>query len=180
MVSSSNIVLAGVALLVGFFVLRGSSSVTPSLSNAEIPQAFNIIQDPAQTLALPGFFADIEQKKFEQEVEIPFLQKLLSDAQSLFKNTFNTNPTPPCRTRACKFQTFPRGSRFTIDPFSGQRIALPVGARGGSKTEAFFGGAEQLQFNLAKVTQGRILSTSLSDLIADITNQLKIKQTISV
>jgi len=180
MVSSSNLAIVGLALLAGFFVLRGNDNNNIPSSSSEIPQAFNIIQDPAQTKALPQFFENIKQKKFEQEVEIPALQKLLSDAQSLFKNTFKPFIPISNPTRAQRFQLFPRGFRQTIDPFTGLKIALPVGPRGNVKTIAFAGGQAQLDFNLRKVTEGNILKGNLSDFIADLTNQLKIKQTNTV
>jgi len=158
MVSSSNIILVGLALLAGVFLLRGSSQTSvPAVSVAD-----------------------------KQDPEIPLLENLLGQAQSLFKQTF---PPPfkqvirqPSQLRGPNvlgsFQA--KGTRTTIDPFSGRRIAIGQTFRGTSRGAAVFGGVGQLESNRQRVIQGNILKSSLSDFIADITNQLNIKQTNSV
>jgi len=181
MVSSSNLALVGVALLVGFFLLRGSSNVTPSLSNSQIPQAFNIIQDPKQTLALPQFFKDV---KFTQEkiASLPSLEKLFSEASNIFRNTFKAP------RKISKFQArregigsfAAKGTISTIDPFTGLRTAIGQTFRGTSRGAAVFGGVGQLAINRQRVIQGNILKSMFSDFLAGLRGEINIIKTISV
>jgi len=155
--------------------------------NPETPQAFNIIQDRLQTLALPAFFERIRQT----EVVKPFLLTQIKEAQSFLKRSFKA---PPVRTkvggqifldgrpisRAEQFQPLPKGSSFGTNPFTGLRIPLPVGPRGSAVTEAFFGGKAQLQFNQNLVNQGLFISNSVQKFISDLQARIKIIDTNSV
>jgi len=164
MVSRNNILLIGAAILlvsvggISLFKKGGAVSQTVFRTTDPPPIPPPIVQESQQ---LTG------------------LKAILGTAQNIFKSTFKT---PPKRTDcggtgqfSCgkiNFSPQPRGSRFGIDPFTGRRVALPVGPRGGSKTVAFFGGQEVLNRNLARVTQGNIIRSDLSDFISNITNQI--------
>jgi len=160
MVSSNNLILAGVALVVGFFLLRGSSQTTaPAVGPVDI----------------------------QEDQEISFLKNLLSEAQSLFKNTFKAPMIPKglttggktfgCRGPNCLGAQGAAGVRAAFDPFTGLRTVIGFTSRGSPKTQAFFG---DISGNLERITQGNILASNLSAFIAEITNQLKIKQTNTV
>jgi len=140
------------------------------------PQAFNIIQDPKQTLALPAFFERIRQST----VVKPMLQSQIKVFELFKKRTFNTNPRKPPTSRAARFQPLPKGSRFAINPFTGQRIALPVGRRGSSVTESFFGGKALLASNLNLVTQGNLFLKSINASIKALQDRIRIIDTNSV
>jgi len=142
------------------------------------PQAFNIIQDPKQTLALPAFFERIRQST----VVKPFLQSQIRVFEGFKKRTFKAPKFIPKSqlSRAARFQPLPKGSRFSINPFTGMRIALPVGPRGSGVTERFFGGKAQLQSNLQLVTQGNLFLKSINDSIKALQNRIRIIDTNSV
>jgi len=161
MVSSSNIIFVGIALLAGVFLLRGSSlATTPAVTVADIQQ-----EDP----------------------EIGFLQKILSSANTLLRQTFKDPILPkglttggktfPCRGPNCLGSQGAAGVRAAFDPFTGQRTVIGFTQRGSAKTQAFFG---DISGNLTRILEGRQIQTNLIDFIADITNQLKIKQTNTV
>jgi len=165
MVSSNNLIIAGLALLAGFFVLRGSSL-------ASVP-------------AVNG--ADIQEEIIDPEIGI--LQKLLSDARSLFKNTFKDPIKPkglccdrfgkelPCRGPNCLGNQGAAGVIAQFDPFTGLRTVVGFGPRGSLKTQAFFGDISQ---NAPRIAAGNILKGDLNDFIIELQNQLKIKQTNTV
>ena len=160
MVSSNNLIIAGLALVAGVFLLRGSSLASvPALGPADI----------------------------QEDPEIGILQKLLSDAKSLFKNTFPPLNVPkglttggktfPCRGPNCLGVLGASGVQKSINPFTGMNIITGFTNRGSQKTRDFFG---DISGNLKLGESGREISSSLSELIAEITNQLKIKRTNTV
>jgi len=116
------------------------------------------------------------------------LQNELNQATTFFKQTFKTPKRPsncggPGQFSCGKinFSPQPRGARFGIDPFSGQRIALPVGPRGNQKTVAFFGGQQQLNLNVQRIEFGTRLKSNVQAFIADISSRiglLRSEQTI--
>jgi len=165
MVSSGSIAIIGLALLGAFIFLRSSNNSTIVPSTNEIP--------------------------IQQNPQIQILKDAIAGVQGFVKQTFKA---PPVKTkvrgmfflngvpqsRASRFQSLPKGSRFAVNPFTGTRIALPVGPRGSSVTERFFGGAGQLARNQTLVTQGQALFTQTQDIIKDLQGQLNILQTKSV
>lgn len=161
MVTSNNLILVGLAFVVGFFVLRGSGAGS------------GVGSAPAGAPA--------------EDQEIPLLQKLLADAKQLFKQTFPPLNLPkglttggktfPCRGPNCLGVLGASGVQKSINPFTGMNIITGFTGRASLKTQQFFGDISQ---NLKLVESGREISGSLSQLIADITNQLNIKQTNSV
>jgi len=72
------------------------------------------------------------------------------------------------------FTTFPKGSRFGINPFTGTRIALPVGPRASQKTINFLGGAAQLSENLRFITAGGLFKSQIQNFISGFQGQLGI------
>jgi len=146
------------------------------------PLARNIIQDRLQTLALPAFLERIRQST----VVKPFLQSKIREIQGFQRRTFKKPPKRACGgvgQFSCgkfNFTPLPKGSRFGINPFTAMRIALPVGPRGSSVTESFFGGKAQLQANLNLVTRGTLFAQSINDLIKDLQARIRIIDTNSV
>jgi len=106
--------------------------------------------------------------------QINFFQTQIKDAMSFLKSTFKAPPDRTNLSRAARFQTFPRGSRFGTNPFTGLRIALPVGPRGSSKTESFFGGAALLQSNQNLINQGLAINKTVTDFIAESQTQIQL------
>jgi len=156
MVSKTNFALVGLALLVGFLILRRSDNLTDIPGPSEIP--------------------------IQENPQIQILKDTISGVQRFIGDTFKAPKIIPKEqlTRSARFQPLPKGSRFAINPFTGLRISLPVGPRGSAKTEAFFGGAGLLQSNQALVTQGTALFTQASNIVKDLQSQLKILETKSV
>lgn len=174
------------ASLIDFF-FRPLFSGLERTPDRPAPLARNIIQDPKQTLALPAFLERLRQTN----VVKPFLQTQIKEAQGFLKRTFFQNPnigeTAFQRRqrinripRNIRFQPLPKGSTFGINPFTGLRIPLPVGPRGSSVTEAFFGGKRQLQFNQNLISQGLFIQNSVQKFISDIQARIKIIDTNSV
>jgi len=105
----------------------------------------------------------------------------LSDAKSLLKNTFKP-PIPPstrCGNGPCRGPNLvgifgAKGTITSIDPFTGQRVAV-----GGSQQFVNITGAN-FAANQARIDRGLKISNDLMNFIANITNQLKIKQTNTV
>jgi len=167
------------------------------------PQAFNIIRDPKQTLALPAFFENIRRRRFELEVERPALLKTLGQVRGFQKRTFKVTPFQKARARLIKrvgaFRArriimgsqsidgarvpaqrggaVAAGLRFSIDPFTGQRVLIGFGPRASPKTRSFFGDPS---VNLRRVTQGGLLATTVNDLIKDLQARIRIIDTKSV
>jgi len=143
------------------------------------PRAFNIIQDPKQTLALPAFFENIRRRRFELEVERPNLLKTLGIVQGFFSRTFKTPKRIPKSqlSRAARFQPLAKGTRFSIDPFTGKRVLIGFGPRASPKTRSFFGDPSA---NLLRVQQGNLFRSSLNDLIGNLQNRIRIIDTKSV
>jgi len=190
MVSSSNIAIVGLALLFGFFVLRGSNNQPPISPDSQAPQAFTIIQDPAQTKALPEFLENLRIRQ-EQIASIPFLENLLSNVQQFFRQNF-----PPtqvirdpvtggkCRGPNCLGVLGASGVRLSIDPFTGRRVIIPFGERASPKTRSFFSSGQGSIFgdpgqNLLRITQGNIIKGQFTDFIDNIKDQLKIFRTLN-
>ena len=178
MVSSDNIILAGIGVLA--LVLFGSRIFSSNGNNL-------ISQDEIITpTILPPEIPEIVENP-----QIQILKDAISGVNSFIKNTFKP---PPVKTkvrgqffldgvpqsRASIFQTSPKGSRFGTDPFTGLRIALPVGPRGNATTERFFGGVQSLLANQNLVTQGGDLFKQASQIVTDLQGQLNILQTKSV
>jgi len=166
------------------------------------PLARNIIQDPKQTLALPAFLENLRRRRFELEVERPTLLQTLREVRGFQKSTFKQTGLQKATARLVKrigaraakslirrsssidgFRTMGRptavaaGLRFSIDPFTGQRVLIGFGKRASGKTRAFFG---DTSFALRRVTQGNILATTVNDLIQDLQNRIRIIDTKSV
>jgi len=154
MVSQTNIILVGIALLVGFVFLRNNNNFSSTSSPSEIT--------------------------IQENPQIQILKDAIKGVQGFINTTFKAPPPRTNLSRAARFQPLPKGSRFAIDPFSGVRIPLPVGPRGNVKTISFFGGQNVLDFNLRKVTQGIKLSTQANQILADLKGQLSILDTKSV
>jgi len=166
------------------------------------PQAFNIIQDPKQTLALPAFFENIRRRRFELEVERPFLLQQLGRVRGFQKSVFKQTGLQKATARLVKrigarrakslirrsssidgFRTMGRptavaaGLRFSIDPFTGQRVLIGFGKRASPKTRSFFGDPSA---NLRRVTQGNLLAGQINDLIKSFQARISIIDTKSV
>jgi len=163
MVSSDSQLIGLVAIILGFFVAtkKGGSTVESVFRP--------VVQTSTQV----------------QPVENPQIQTLkdsIKEVNRFISQTFKAPIRKPKEqlTRAERFQPLPKGSRFSINPFTGMRIALPVGPRGSGVTERFFGGAQQLQFNQNLVTQGQTLFSGVSDLLKGLKSELKILETNSV
>jgi len=153
MVSRTNLLLIGAAVLllgVTSFRLRPKGGgVVPS----------DPIQDP-------------------NKIQITGLKQILASAQNIFKTTFKSPPKRSCggvgqfSCGKLNFTPLPKGSRFSIDPFTGKRISIGQTFRGTPAGAAFFGGEAQLARNFQRVQQGNILKSDLSDFISNITNQI--------
>jgi len=169
MVSGTSLGLAALALVaIGFFITRKpSSEVIDQTKPLEIlfPKPIIIPENPAIT----------QVKGAIQQVE------------SFIKQNFKTpEPRNDCGRPgqfSCgkiNFSPLPKGSRFGINPFTGTRIALPVGPRGSSVTERFFGGAQQLLSNQNLVAAGGDLFSQADSLLKGLQGELNILQTNSV
>jgi len=175
MVSSRNIILAGLgAVILAVIASRGLFSRNGAITQDEIitPEIIITPTEPEPIVINP---------------QIQILKDAIAGVQGFIKQTFRAPKRPsncggPGQFSCGKinFSPQPRGSRFSIDPFTGTRIALPVGARGSAVTERFFGGAQQLLSNQARVTQGLALSTRARGILTDLQNQLTILETKSV
>jgi len=156
MVSSSDLAIGGLVL-----VLLGvtATSIFRVRGPTDLPQ--DSMEDPT-------------------DPQISGLQKILGQAQSILKNTFKAPIIPkglgggPCRGPNCLGIFQARGTRSTFDPFTGQRIALAGSTQFQNITGSNFA------INQARVTQGNIIKSDLMEFIANIQNQLKIKQANTV
>jgi len=159
-------------------------SLSEILSNLFNPGPQLTIFQPRFKMASP---VPLPPAPIDNRAEIFFFQSQLTEAAAFLRNTFRTPPKRACggpgqfSCGRLNFSPQPRGARFGIDPFSGQRIALPVGPRGNTKTVAFFGGQQQLNFNLQKIQFGNLLQGNVKAFIADISSKiglLRAEQTI--
>jgi len=125
--------------------------------------------------------AALDVKKFVPNPERAAVEGQIKTVQSFIKRTFFQNPNAgetafERRTRInriprhIRFQTFPKGFRQGVNPFTGAKLALPVGSRGNAKTIAFAGGQAQLDANQRLITfgletakQSNLLLSSLQD-----------------
>jgi len=185
------------------FVFRPLFSGLAKTPDRPPPLARNIIQDPKQTLALPAFLENLRQRKFELEVERPFLLQQLGRVRGFQKSVFKITPFQKARARLIKrvgpfrAKRIIRGSqsidgarvpaqrggavaaglRFSIDPFTGQRVLIGFGKRASPKTRSFFGDPSA---NLRRVTQGNLLAGQINDLIKIFQARISIIDTKSV
>jgi len=164
MVSSDNQLIGLVAIVLGFFVATRKGGSTVESIFRPVVQTGTGIQpvDP----------------------EISGLQKLLAQAQDIFKNTFKApmltkglttgGKTFPCRGPNCLGIFQAKGTVSTFDPFTGQRIALA----GSSKFQQITG--FNFASNQARVTQGNLFKFELGNIIKDLQGQINILQSKSV
>jgi len=119
----------------------------------------------------------------DNRAEIFAFQSELNLANQFLRETFRTPPKQPCGGTgqfSCgrfNFSPQPRGARFGIDPFSGQRIPLPVGPRGNPKTVAFFGGQQQLNLNVQRIAFGNDLRSNVQAFISEISSKIGLLRT---
>jgi len=119
----------------------------------------------------------------DNRAEIFFFQGQLNEALGFLRDTFKTPPKRQCggpgqfSCGRLNFSPQPRGARFGIDPFSGQRIALPVGPRGNVKTVAFFGGQAQLNLNVQRIEFGNLLQGNVKAFIAELRSKIGLLRT---
>jgi len=157
MVSKTSILLlAGVALLLGL----SSTSISRVLRPADLPK------DPIQNQELTG------------------LNQILSQAQSLFKNTFKAPIIPkglttggktfPCRGPNCLGIFQAKGTVSGFDPFTGQRLAI-----GGSQQFVNITGANFAQ-NRARIAEGGRISADLTNFITGIKQQIGILESTNI
>jgi len=165
MVTSRNVIIAGLALVVGFIVLRGfnntasiGASITPTVENipTENPQ-IKILNDAIK--GVQGFIT--------RTFKTPILTKGLTTG----------GKTLPCRGPNCLGSFQARGTVSGFDPFTGRRVALA-----GSQVFQNITGTSAGQFalNQQRITQGAALSSQANQILLDLQNQLKILQTNTV
>jgi len=106
------------------------------------------------------------------------LQNQLNLATQFQRETFKTPPKRQCggpgqfSCGRLNFTPLPKGSAFGIDPFTGQRIFVGISKRGSQATIDFFGGSQQLAFNLQKIAFGNKLKSNVQAFIADISSRI--------
>jgi len=106
--------------------------------------------------------------------EITGLNQLLSQAQSLLRNTFKAPIIPkglgggPCRGPNCLGIFQARGTLSSFDPFTGQRLAIG----GSSKFQQITG--SNFAANLQRITQGNQIRLDLTNFIKGIMQQIGI------
>jgi len=157
MVSSTNLTLAGIALVVGFFVLRGSSPTTaPAVSVADIQK---------------------------ENPQIQILKDAIAGVQNFISTTFKAPIIPkglgggPCRGPNCLGSFQSRGLRTSFDPFTGQRVLVGFSDRASTFLKKI---NPQVPFNVAKITAGGDLLKQAQGIVKDLQGQLNILQTKSV
>jgi len=138
------------------------------------PQAFTVIQDPLQSLALPKFF-ESQQERASLIQDVEFLQTENKQAIDFISKTFRT-PAPrndcgnvgqlSCARK--NFTTFAKGSQFSLDPFTGSRILTGLTQR--ANLSKFNLG--QVQANFQRVQFGNSLLGSIQAFISE--NRTKI------
>jgi len=164
-----------------FLNLFGSLFTKPLVQNTgPVPQAFNIIQDPKQTLALPAFFERIRQT----EVVKPFLLNQIAEANQFLKQTFKAPILPKglvtggkqlkCRGPNCLGIFQAAGTVTSFDPFTGQRIAIA----GSPQFQQITG--TNFAFNQARISQGSFIQFSVQSFINDLRARISIIDTNSV
>jgi len=137
-------------------------------SSGPVPQAFTIIQDPLQTLALPEFLKS-QQERISLIQDVEFLQNENIVAQQFISKTFRT----PTKRNDCggtgqfscgkiNFTTFAKGSQFSLDPFTGTRILTGLTQR--ANLSKFNLG--QINSNFARVQFGNNLLGTIQAFIS--------------
>jgi len=160
MVGIISIAIIGLILAVGgsSFLKRGDADIAPS-------------------------GAALDVKKFVPNPEIAAVEGQISAVQSFIKKTFFQSPFAGESAfqrrqrinripRNIRFATQPKGSRFGINPFTGQRLALPVGPRGNASTVAFQGGQAQLDANQRLITFGLETAAQSNTLLSSLQEKL--------
>jgi len=159
MVSKTSAAIVGVALLGALFFLRSKSTdtITPAGARLDVQKQ---IENPAISV-VKGQIKEVQSFIAATFKRIPTSRELnlCGGAGQFSCGRFNFSPQP-------------RGSRFSINPFTGARIALPVGTRGSAATEAFQGGREQLAANQQLVTFGTGLRAQSEDLLSSLREKL--------
>jgi len=115
------------------------------------------------------------------------LNQILSQAQTLFKNTFKAPMIPkglttggktfPCRGPNCLGPQGAAGVRAAFDPFTGVRTVIGFGPRGSQKTQDFFG---DISGNLSRITAGNKIAADLSTFITGIKQQIGILESTNI
>ena len=118
--SSILLVLAG---LVAYLALKPGSSnndaiPAPTLQSQDTVTLAKISDARSQNQAIESRISDINSEL------------------SIFKDK-----SIPCTSRACRFQTFAKGTRFTINPFTNTRVLIGFSDRASQKTRNFFAGS---------------------------------------
>jgi len=127
--------------------------------------------------------ATLDVKKFVPNPEIAAVEGQIKTVQSFISRTFFQNPNAGETAfqrrqrinripRNIRFQTFPRGFRQGVNPFTGQKLALPVGPRGSAKTIAFAGGQAQLDANQRLITFGLETAAQSNTLLSSLQEKL--------
>jgi len=98
MVSSGNLAILGLALVAGFFILRGSNNTVTDGSNGPIP--------------------------IQENPQIQILKDAISGVQGFIKTTFKAPILPKCKGPNCLGIFQAKGTRSAFDPFTGQRLAV--------------------------------------------------------
>jgi len=109
------------------------------------------------------------------------LKQILSQAQSVFRNTFKDpiirkglttgGKTFRCRGPNCLGSQGATGVRAAFDPFTGLRTVIGFTARGSPKTQEFFG---DISGNLSRITAGNQIRLDLTNFITGIKQQIGI------
>lgn len=119
----------------------------------------------------------------DNRAEIFAFQNELNLASQFLRETFRKPPKRACggpgqfSCGRLNFTPLPKGARFGIDPFTGQRIFVGISKRGGAATISFFGGATQLQQNLQKIAVGNELRSNVLAFISDISSKIGLLRT---
>jgi len=114
---------------------------------------------------------------------IAIFKNAISEAQRFIKDTFKKPPPRACGGTgqfSCgkfNFTTFPKGSRFSVNPFTGTRLSIPAGPRASQKTIDFLGGAAQLSENLRFINAGNLFKSQIQDFISNFQGRLNILTT---
>lgn len=156
MVTSLNFILAGLGAVIVTFLLFRKDGNNESLN---LPEPESIITENPQIQILKDAIAGVQN----------FIK-------STFPPIFKPVITHPSQARGPNSIGIfgARGTLTTIDPFTGQRIALA----GSSKFQQITG--TNFALNQARVTQGVALKLEATNIIQDLQGQLSILETKSV
>jgi len=154
MVSQTSFALVGLALLVGFLILRRSDNLTDIPGPSKIP-----IQENQEIKGLKSIISEVEGF-IKTNFKAPILPKGLSGGK--------------CRGPNCLGIFQAKGTRSAFDPISGQRLAIA----GSPKFQEITG--SNFALNQARIQQGVALKSDFTNFLTGLQTQLNILQTKSV